>query len=787
MKRIEESYDLVVAGGGLAGVCAAIAAARGGLKTCLVHERPVLGGVASSEMRVTVHGAAQHHSYARESGIIGEMLSEERARNHEPINENGWTNSAFDMVLYDFCTREKNLSLHLNTPVTQVMMHDGEQVEQEPHTRHGYYHRPACNKSRRIAGLIAHTLSAELELCLRANYFLDATGDAYVADRAGCEWRMGCESKAEFNETHAPLEPSTDTMGNSIHIRAKNIGAPAPYSAPEWAVKHEDASFFYEQGRRPSDPNGGYWWIEIGVPWHTIHDNEEIRHQLTRHALGVWDWMKNRDPVMKRICANYALDFVGQVPGKRESRRVLGRHWITENELAERRAFPDEVGHGGWFLDLHTTGGLLADSSEPAAAEGYRVDSEYAALSYIGPYGFPLRSLMAKDVDNLFLAGRCISTSRAALGTVRVMGTTSIMGQAVGTAAAIMKKRGLDFASLEKDAAQGGAHIQSIQQTLLRNGVFLPNFKNNDAEDLATQAIVSASSSAKFHGQSADDPQATAGPLYHPHTDPCGPSLEKMHAQHCYLSGALDSIRLQLTAAKDSKLSIRLVRTAGIWDYRQGGSEVIASTTLSIPAGAKQWCEWHCKLTHLIAGSYRIETLAGAETLRWHKVASIQPGHYGQETISPTRLRDLRYGFALQLSPAQCCYQPEQILSGVCRPQNATNCWRSDSVAGLPAWIQLDWDNTQTIKTVEISFAGHLLAEVHTEPPFWRDTQTVKDYAIQFESKDGWHTALQVNDNYQRQRQHLLPQAITTRRLRILVTATNGDPVACVYEIRCYS
>lgn len=786
MKRIEQSYDLIVAGGGLAGICAAIAAARGGLKTAIVHERPVLGGVASSEMRVTVHGAGQHHSYARETGIIGEILTEERANNHESINENGWTNSAFDMVLYDFCMREKNLTLHLNTPVTRVLMDEGEQIDQDPNTNHGYYHRPACNKSRRIVGLVANTLSAEVELTLKADYFLDATGDAFVADRAGCEWRMGCESKTEFGETHAPLEASTDTMGNSIHIRAKNIGSPAPYSAPEWAVKHEDASFFYEQGRRPHDPNGGYWWIEIGVPWHTIHDNEEIRHQLTRHALGVWDWMKNRDPVMKDICANYALDFVGQVPGKRESRRIVGRHWVTENELAERKSFTDEVGHGGWFLDLHTPGGLLATTSEPAAAEGYRTDSEYAALSYVGPYGFPLRSLMAKDVDNLFLAGRCISTSRAALGTLRVMATTSLMGQAVGTAVALMKERGIDLPTLAGDAAQGGEHIQAIQQRLLRNGVFLPSTATSDAEDLAGSAIVTASSSAQFHGQSSDDPKSTAGPLYKPQSPICGPTLEKMHAQHCYLAGRLESIRLQLSAEKDSELSLRLVRTEGIWDYRQGGAEIVATGTLSVAAGEGQWCEWSCDLTELAPSSYRIETLAGAEAVRWHSVAAIRPGHNGQETISPTRLRDLRGGFAFRLEPAQSCYEPEQILSGVCRPQNATNCWRSDPGAGLPAWIQLEWQSAQTLAAVEISFAGHLLAEVHTEPPFWRDPQTAKDYEIQFESESGWQTALKVRGNYQRQRKHTLPEEITARRLRILVTATNGDPVACIYEIRCY-
>ena len=395
---VSQSYDLVVAGGGLAGFCAAVAAARRGLKTCLVHERPVLGGVASSEMRVTVHGSAAHHPWGRETGIIAELLSEERARNHEPINENGWVNSVFDQVLYGVAVSEPNLTLHLNTPVLRVLMEGGDQVEVVANTSKGYYERPACATSRRISALVARTLSAETEYTLSAPLFVDATGDAMIADRAGCGWRMGSEGRAETGEPHAPERASTDTMGNSIHIRAKDIGRDAPFSAPEWAVTYQDPDFFYKQGRRPHDPRGGYWWIEIGVPWHTITDNETIRHELTRHALGVWDWMKNRDPLMKERCRTYALDFIGQVPGKRESRRVYGHHWLTEIELQARTQFPDEVAYGGWFIDLHTPGGLLAPTSEPAAANDY-CDSEYLAKSYVGPYGIPLRSLIARDVE----------------------------------------------------------------------------------------------------------------------------------------------------------------------------------------------------------------------------------------------------------------------------------------------------------------------------------------------------------------------------------------------------
>ncbi|MEO8614859.1 MAG: FAD-dependent oxidoreductase, partial [Luteolibacter sp.] len=340
MKKLTQQFDIVVCGGGLAGFCAAVAAARHGAKTCLVHDRPVLGGNASSEVRVTVHGAAQFHAYARETGILSEALIEERARNHEVINENGWTNSVFDQVLYDIAQRTPNLTLHLNTSVQDVLLGDDDlsglsQIPERPipNTDNGWFHRPACAPRPRIAAVIARVASAETELTLRAQTFIDCTGDGLVADLAGCEWRMGSESREQTGELHAPPAASTNTMGNSIHIRARDVGRPAPFTAPEWARVIPDADFLYQKGRIPHDVSGGYWWIEIGIPWHTIYDNETIRHELTAWALGIWDWIKNRDENTKTRAANYALEWIGQVPGKRESRRIMGEYLLTEHDI----------------------------------------------------------------------------------------------------------------------------------------------------------------------------------------------------------------------------------------------------------------------------------------------------------------------------------------------------------------------------------------------------------------------------------------------------------------------
>ena len=782
----EQSFDIVIAGGGLAGVCAAIAAARHGLKACLVHERPVLGGVASSEMRVTVHGSACHHAWGRETGIIAEILAEERARNHEQINENGWVNSVFDQVLYDFVQRESNLTLHLNTPVTRVLLEGAEQVEVPANTTKGYYERPACAPSRRIVGLVARTLSAEVDLTLRAPLFVDATGDAFVADRAGCGWRMGAEGKDETGETHAMAKASTATMGNSIHIRAKDIGRAAPFTPPAWAALHHDPDFFYKQGRHPRDPHGGYWWIEIGVPWHTIHDNETIRHELTRHALGVWDWMKNHDPVMKEKCRNLALDFIGQVPGKRESRRVYGRHWLDETQLAARTPFPDAIAHGGWFVDLHTPGGLLAPSSEPAAAEEYKEDSEYAAKSYVGPYGIPLRSLMARDVDNLFLVGRCLSTTRAALGTLRVMGTTALMGQAVGTAAAFMHRRNLDLPALAADAASGGPAIRAVQQTLLRDGVFIPGIANADPADLARQARASASSSALLYGQSPAEP----APYDHLRWLP-NPScdLRLATAQNVWCgAGRVDRLELFLDNPSDQsvRVPVKLVRVDGVWDYRRGGASTLAESTLVVPPGGARWIGWDVALSGLAVGWLRIEVGPDA-SVRWIHPRGVLPGHNAYRQLSPTRMRSIHCACAFTVHPPQPAFGPEQVQSGVNRPAAAANQWRSDVGRGMPQWLQLAWDTQQRITTIELTFPGQLLREVHAEDIFYVEPQVAKDYTVEVDSGDGrWNEVVRVCDNHAWQRTHTLAAPLAVQRLRVVISATNGDAAASISEVRCY-
>ena len=781
MKHKTESFDICICGGGLAGFCAAVAAARHGAKTVLVQDRPVFGGNSSSEVRVPPHGAAAFHAYARETGIISELLIEERAVNHQVVFENGCINSVYDLTLYNMAVSTPNLTFHVNTSVFDVVMADGSGgIQVPPEINAGYAQRAACNRSRELRAVLARVANAETVLEIRAKQFIDCTGDGLIADLCGCEWRMGSEGREEFNEPHAPAKPSLDTMGNSLHFMARDMGRPVPYQAPDWAVKHEDASFFYNQGRIPYDVRGGFWWIEIGVPWDTIYDAEDIRHELTRHTLGVWDWIKNKDPKTMEKAANYALDWIGQVPGKRESRRIMGRYLMTEHDPANRTVFEDEIAFGGWFIDLHTPGGLLAPTSEAACAEGYDQISEYAQKSYAGPYGIPLRCLRSKDVENLGFAGRNVSVSHAALGTVRVMATTALMGQALGTALAL--------------ELRGENEIATLQQTLLRDGCFLPNARNQDPADLARTATATASSEALVYGIGPES-RSVMGNLAHRGGDrPQGASQQLNHRYGQLIAiGApnLDRVSLCLCnpGSQAQTVEARLILLDHFWDYRAETGNSLAAVTLTVPPGERQWVEWPVQLKNAPVGRYvRLDLLPHPE-VGWHTSQAIEPGHAAMYEMGNNRMRLYTGSAALsfRVEPPQPVYPAQNVLSGETRPYHFTNLWRSDPCQPLPQWLQLIWPRPVIVSRIELTFPGQLLCEYHAYQPFFRDPQAPRDYAIEFWSDGAWHELLVERGNYQRHRRHVLAEPVTTERIRVVVKATNGDPSAAIYEIRLYA
>lgn len=435
-------YDFVVVGGGLSGICAAIAAARKGVKTALIHDRPVLGGNAGSEIRMHICGADHHMSVpnARETGILEEILLENKRRNPEMVYP------IFDSVLWEKVHYQENLTLYLNTHMTEVVCEDNE-----------------------VKAVHAMQLTTERKFCISGNLFLDATGDGVLGAKAGAEYRIGRESSGEYGEDLAPEAEDSYTMGNSLMFKARDMGHKVSFIKPFWANTYTEEQL---KLRDHSDVASGYWWIELGGgEKEVIAQAEELRDDLLKAVFGVWDHIKNGG---EHGAENMELEWVGFLPGKRESRRLMGDYVLTEKDCLENTRFEDSVAYGGWPMDIHTVEGFLNEHDVPTVWNHVN-----------GIYAIPYRCLYSKNIRNLFLGGRAISCSHVAFSSTRVMGTCAVVGQAAGTAAAMAVKK-----QMEPREILGC--IEELQQELLKDDCYIPFAVNRDRFDLARQAKVTA-------------------------------------------------------------------------------------------------------------------------------------------------------------------------------------------------------------------------------------------------------------------------------------------------------
>ena len=423
MKNVTHAVDFCVVGGGVAGMCAAVAAARHGAKVALVQDRPVLGGNASSEIRMWIGGA--HGANHRETGIVHEILLENQYRN--PLA----SYSIWDSVLYGIVRQEPNIQLLLNCSCTGAEM-DG----------------------ARVKAITGWQGTAETWQRVEAALFADCSGDSILAPLTGAEFRIGREARGEFNEDIEPEVADRRTMGMSCLIQAREYATPQPFIPPVWANRYAaDHPALHHRFRGHSPSGTNFWFLELGGEYDSIHDTEMLRDELLKVAFGMWDHIKNQGD---HGAANWGLEWVGFLPGKRESRRYMGDHLLTQNDVRAEGRFDDLVAYGGWSMDDHHPAGFL----HPGAPTIF-----HPAPS---PYGIPYRSLYSRNIANLFCAGRNISTTHAALSSTRVMATCAVIGQAVGTAAAIAARHGL----LPRGVYQ--QRLAELQQTLMDDDAYLP-------------------------------------------------------------------------------------------------------------------------------------------------------------------------------------------------------------------------------------------------------------------------------------------------------------------------
>jgi len=438
--------DICVIGGGMSGLCAAVAAARHGASVILLHERPVLGGNASSEVRMHICGADRgaRNPNLRETGILEEVRLANLARNPQ-MNYSIW-----DTLLYELAAFTPGLTPLLNCSCLDAAMN-----------------------GQHIQSVTGWQLTTETFHTVKAKLFLDCSGDGILAPLTGAEFRMGREGRDEYGESIAPERADSKTMGMTCAFAARKYDSPQSFTPPAWANEYPSDDDLPYGGRDHAGFTMGYWWLELGGEDHSIRDTERLRDELLKIVFGVWDHIKNHGD---HDADNWALEWVEFLPGKRESRRFIGDHVLTQNDVEAEGKFPDIVAYGGWPMDDHHPAGFRA------AKLGHPATIFHPAPA---PYGIAYRCLYSKNIDNLLFAGRNISCTHTAMSSTRVMGTCAALGQAAGTAAALAVCHG----ALPRDVND---RIDDLQQMLLREDCYLPGIAQR-FEPLTMDAELTAS------------------------------------------------------------------------------------------------------------------------------------------------------------------------------------------------------------------------------------------------------------------------------------------------------
>lgn len=419
------NYDLVVVGGGMAGCCAAVSAARLGCRVALIQDRPVLGGNNSSEVRVGLSGQIHQNPYPRlgdlvdEIGPIGHWNLHDAKRQPElprskdvlavierhpekKIHNAGPASNYEDERKQRVVTAETNLVLVLNTRVTGVE-----------------------RKGRRITAVIGRDIVSGREKRFRGALFADCTGDGGVGFLAGAEFREGREARSETGESLAPEKTDRLMMGVSVQWYSEMTSQPTPFPECPWALA------FTAETAKPL--TRGDWDWEAGMTLDSVTDIEQIRDHALRATFGNWAFTKNHGE-KRTAFANRRLVWVAYIGGKRESRRLLGDVILRQQDLETGQAYPDACVTTTWSIDLHEP---HPENSRFFPGLEFR---SICKTQGIKPYAIPYRCLYSRSLDNLFMAGRNISVTHVALGSVRVMRTGGMMGEVVGMSAALCKR-----------------------------------------------------------------------------------------------------------------------------------------------------------------------------------------------------------------------------------------------------------------------------------------------------------------------------------------------------------
>lgn len=747
-KEEELTGDLVIVGGGMSGVCGALTAARAGIKVILVQDRPVLGGNASSEIRLWILGATSHmgnnNRWAREGGVIDEILVENLYRNKEgnPL--------ILDTILLEKVSEEPNITLLLNTMAYEV-------------------DKPA---ERKIGAVIAFCSQNATRYILKAPLFCDASGDGILAFLAGASFRMGAEKADEFGEGFAPdVEDYGELLGHSIYFYTKDVGQPVKFVAPSFAIKNA-GELPRIRNFQVQDDGCRLWWVEYGGRLDTVHQSEEIKWELWRVIYGIWDHVKNSGQFPGTD--NLTLEWVGTIPGKRESRRFEGDYMLTQPDVVEQREHYDAVAFGGWSLDLHPADGVYSD--QPGCNQWHAK----------GVYQIPYRCYYSKDIDNLFLAGRIISASHVAFGSSRVMGTCAHGAQAVAIAAVLAVHNNW----LPRDLSDPD-RIILLQRALNRRGQSIPMLPYRDPENIMAEATVSADSELVLQEIPFDGP-------WMPLSFAAGQLLP-------LVASTLYRFRVAVRAGKPTTLRVEWRTSSKVQNYTpdttldtqdfalQAGEQEI-EIAVQQPLAKEQYgllCFAANPDVEIRGSAARITGILSVFNKHNKAVSNFgrqePPEGLGIDAFefwTPSR-RPGGHNIAMQIQPAIRCFGPGNLNNGRVRPEISANAF----VAGLTSercMIDIYWPKKKTVREVVLFFDPDydhpLESTLHGHP------ESMIPFCVnRFEVKNcGKTSLLKKDDNHQAINRLLLKNPVETDHLQLILERPNAHTPAALFEIMCF-
>jgi hypothetical protein len=663
LKTSRLGTDLAIVGGGMSGVCAAITAARQGVKVVLVQDRPVLGGNASSEVRLWILGATSHmgnnNRWAREGGVIDEILVENLYRNPEgnPL--------ILDTILLEKIKLESKITLLLNTSVFDVYK----------------------SSENRIEKIIAFCSQNSTQYEISAPLFCDASGDGIVGFKAGASFRMGAESKSEFGELFAPEESYGGLLGHSMYFYSKRAGKPVKYIPPAFALKDIKKIPRYKIIDK-NDSGCRFWWLEYGGRRDTVHDTEEIKWELWSVIYGVWDYIKNSGEF--EDVDDLTLEWVGTIPGKRESRRFEGLYMLKQQDLVEQRHFEDAVSFGGWALDLHPADGVY--SNLPGCTQWHTK----------GIYQVPYRCYVSKDIENLFFAGRIISATHVAFGSTRVMATSAFGAQAVGMAASLCSKENL----LPAHLMQHG-RIKNLQQLLNLSGQSIPGIPISNVFNKAAKAKIIASGSLVLSNLPADGTwfKLSIGVAQ------LLPLKKGIQYNFSFAVKSTEKTNLQIqlrTSSKTGNYTSDIILETIEKELVEGEQLVEVKFTSTLPEDDYAFVTFiQNEKVQLANSSHRFTGILSVFNGKNKAVSNdgkqTPPDGIGIDSFEfwiPFR-RPEGKNLSFKIEPPIDCFGSENLVNGFVRPFRQPNAWIANDGDNTPK-LTFKWEEIQKIKEVKI-------------------------------------------------------------------------------------